>query len=975
MRSQKRPTELQGSPPAPTIDLHMPAVVGLPSARREYLDPSTGVKDPSAVTAALVEAACLLTRSEASVVDPQGRFEAQGIKVLTIPHLADRVACAGGPTSAQIALYDKVRGCIVFDQQYLQQAPHVPPGLRSDFIAAALGEALPVGAKNSVSRALLTGNGSCVYEPIGHEGGLVGVTRPTATSTVSAAKPSKSALTKLDKALQKGLAPLDGLKFTTSTELPTPFVFDGAKGELVVDRSLAQLSTQQVAALCSFAVLMRECASRIWASSRTDRLGRGFVDVAMRLLRNKELCTSVSEGVKALQGLGWDTTGLDGMLESVHSCAGSPSVKRFLEYNTGMIASEMATKRLQAYSFVVNRVIRPTAACLLGNARRPDFNPLGFVRQDTLFAIADRTPAVAVEEIAQTITSQRPYSMVVNFCGTLMRDRFKQLFTLYTPQELNTLRSSSEVQGILRAIDAPGATYGGSDELNLQLKSAFKSIEWLRVSLGADWQEPLKNLPTTKLRIEFLTRLDLPDWVGTHVGLADDRLRSGSTAAERPARIADLLQTPGASSRDGMLGETLNKRGAVNVLTTLMSGLKQCQEAENPRILEATNTTRKLLVKRGIFLVAEQLWTDQPSALARALLTDRETVAEVVAEREQELIAGEELLTESALILKSAQLRAPGALESKLSSVIRAAPVGVFDEPIDASSAPYPLHRAALRYSLATPGTASYEAAFERLEAMLTSDAVPGASVPQYLSRVLRIERSERSVRLALRMSSRRSSAEMAGVGLAGSDIAAALSELPREHQERLTQEIFPTKERLAEIDRLYPSPLIKHALLKGLPEDVRARFVNELSADQQQSVLSGIKDQSMIRHVADSSESRLAGNALLYRHAYERCVESLPTVLSTILMRKPVPNLYALLGVTKRASVEDVRKSGKMLQMLFHPDRNVGEEGAEERFKEIVSALEILGDRDKRAEYDKTLPMRAELFPTANWMSLIPRV
>jgi hypothetical protein len=151
-------------------------------------------------------------------------------------------------------------------------------------------------------------------------------------------------------------------------------------------------------------------------------------------------------------------------------------------------------------------------------------------------------------------------------------------------------------------------------------------------------------------------------------------------------------------------------------------------------------------------------------------------------------------------------------------------------------------------------------------------------------------------------------------------------------------------------------------------------RFLNELSTEQQVSVLSRIDDPKMIRRAADESESRLAANAILYRHAYDQCIEGLPRTISSMLFPKPIPNLYALLGVPKGASLEDVRRSGKMLQMLFHPDRNIGDVDAEARFKEIVAALDIFTDRERRAAYDRSLPTRAGLYPTAQWMSLVPK-
>src|SRR5919206_641082 len=62
----------------------------------------------------------------------------------------------------------------------------------------------------------------------------------------------------------------------------------------------------------------------------------------------------------------------------------------------------------------------------------------------------------------------------------------------------------------------------------------------------------------------------------------------------------------------------------------------------------------------------------------------------------------------------------------------------------------------------------------------------------------------------------------------------------------------------------------------------------------------------------------------------------------------------YEILGVTKTATVEEIKKSYRKVAMQYHPDRNPGDKGAEEKFKEAAEAYEILSDQDKRSQYDR---------------------
>jgi DnaJ-class molecular chaperone len=66
--------------------------------------------------------------------------------------------------------------------------------------------------------------------------------------------------------------------------------------------------------------------------------------------------------------------------------------------------------------------------------------------------------------------------------------------------------------------------------------------------------------------------------------------------------------------------------------------------------------------------------------------------------------------------------------------------------------------------------------------------------------------------------------------------------------------------------------------------------------------------------------------------------------------------DLYGLLGLPKDAPQEDVRRAHRRLVREYHPDANPGDDSAEERFKEVQHAYEVLSDPRKRREYDEGL-------------------
>lgn len=62
----------------------------------------------------------------------------------------------------------------------------------------------------------------------------------------------------------------------------------------------------------------------------------------------------------------------------------------------------------------------------------------------------------------------------------------------------------------------------------------------------------------------------------------------------------------------------------------------------------------------------------------------------------------------------------------------------------------------------------------------------------------------------------------------------------------------------------------------------------------------------------------------------------------------------YAILGLDRNASEEDIKKAFRKLALQYHPDRNPGDKAAEEKFKEINEAYQVLSDPNKKAQYDQ---------------------
>ncbi len=212
--------------------------------------------------------------------------------------------------------------------------------------------------------------------------------------------------------------------------------------------------------------------------------------------------------------------------------------------------------------------------------------------------------------------------------------------------------------------------------------------------------------------------------------------------------------------------------------------------------------------------------------------------------------------------------------------------------------------------------------------------------------------------------------------------------EVPERETNRSLRDLwdnFPQNVRTDLLRRLFSDPksfrryvssiqelAFKEYLLGIFPPDLLATHISSLEVNETRDLFSGVSP-AMLAQLTNESVARHRQQDVLRREVYERFSSGYPEEIDNLTTGGFEPNHFAILGVPRTASPEQIRRSYRLLSIAYHPDRYMNEgQGSQdesaERIRRLSIAYAVLYDDVARLNFLKRIPNVAQYYPTRCW-------
>ena len=210
------------------------------------------------------------------------------------------------------------------------------------------------------------------------------------------------------------------------------------------------------------------------------------------------------------------------------------------------------------------------------------------------------------------------------------------------------------------------------------------------------------------------------------------------------------------------------------------------------------------------------------------------------------------------------------------------------------------------------------------------------------------------------------------------SSVLRRIDSLPLDYAQKISLHWLSSPDKITTLLKSNLNRTLKVFLLNNCPREPLEKALQGVDTDVIRQYFKEFSILEALQITKDTMDPH-ARSAITQREVYENAIEDMPFSLDSVVREEELPNYFAILGVPRSSLPAIIKKSYRMLALVYHPDLFAQESedarnDAKERTRQLAEAYEVLLNPELLSNYLRAIPNRSSFYPKEAWFSSLPR-